>query len=135
MRAAFDVQGHRGARGLAPENTLAGFELALRLGVTTLEMDLAVTRDEVVVLHHDRRLNPDVTRDSSGCWLAGPGLLIRDLTFDELQAFDVGRIDPACAYSRQFPRQKPVDGARIPRLRDLFAVGERCGRGSNPLSS
>ena len=55
---AFDLQGHRGARGLYPENSLPGFDAALALGVTTLEMDLAVTRDGVVVVHHDRRLDP-----------------------------------------------------------------------------
>ena len=59
---AFDLQGHRGARGLAPENTLEGFALALSLGVTTLELDLAMTRDDVLVVSHDRRLNPDHTR-------------------------------------------------------------------------
>ncbi len=128
MRAAFDLQGHRGARGLAPENTLAGFEVALGLGVTTLETDLGVTRDGVVVLHHDISLNPATTRDASGSWLAGPGALIRDLTFDQLQAYDVGRIDPACAYSRQFPRQVAVDGARVPRLGDLFRLGEASGK-------
>ena len=55
---AFDLQGHRGARGLAPENTLEGFAVALSIGVTTLELDLAMTRDSVLVVSHDRRLNP-----------------------------------------------------------------------------
>jgi len=48
--AAFDLQGHRGARGLAPENTLPAFERALAIGVTTLELDVAITRDGVLVL-------------------------------------------------------------------------------------
>ena len=56
---AFDLQGHRGARGTAPENTLTGFAAALTMGVATLELDTGVTRDGVVVIHHDRRLNPD----------------------------------------------------------------------------
>jgi len=55
---AFDLEGHRGARGLAPENTLAAFRRALALGVTTLETDLAVTRDGVLVISHDPLLNP-----------------------------------------------------------------------------
>ncbi len=58
VAAAFDVQGHRGARGLAPENTLAAFRAALDIGVSTLETDLAVTRDGVLVLTHDPQLNP-----------------------------------------------------------------------------
>jgi glycerophosphoryl diester phosphodiesterase len=63
---AFDLQGHRGARGLAPENTLAAFETALAVGVTTLELDLAMTKDGVLVVSHDRTLNPDHTRGPDG---------------------------------------------------------------------
>jgi glycerophosphoryl diester phosphodiesterase len=69
---AFDLQGHRGARGLAPENTLAGFSLALALGVSTLETDLAVTRDGVLVISHDPSLSPDLVRGPDGRWLARP---------------------------------------------------------------
>src|SRR3977135_3003606 len=53
----FDLQGHRGARGLAPENHLAAFQTALKIGVATLELDLAMTKDDVLVVSHDRRLN------------------------------------------------------------------------------
>ena len=60
---AFDLQGHRGARGLAPENTLPAFERALALGVSTLELDIAITRDGVLLIHHDPTLNPDTARD------------------------------------------------------------------------
>ena len=56
--SALDLQGHRGARGLAPENTLAAFAWALAIGVTTLEMDAAVTKDGIVVVSHDPALNP-----------------------------------------------------------------------------
>ena len=55
---AFDLQGHRGARGLAPENTLEAFKTALSIGVTTLELDLAMTSDGVLVVSHDSRLTP-----------------------------------------------------------------------------
>lgn len=67
--SAFDLQGHRGARGLAPENTLAGFRKALEIGVSTLELDLGLTRDGVLVVSHDPLLNPDVTRGPDGRWL------------------------------------------------------------------
>ncbi len=66
---AFDLQGHRGTRGLAPENTLVAFQRALALGVTTLETDLAVTRDGVLVISHDPVLNPDLVRGPDGKWL------------------------------------------------------------------
>src|SRR5919198_903812 len=118
---AVDIQGHRGARGHAPENTLPGFERALAIGVSTLELDVGVTRDGVVVIHHDRGLNPDTTRGPDGKWIAAPGPLIKDLTYAELQRYDVGRIQPGSEYERRFPHQKPLDGTRIPKLSDLFA--------------
>ena len=117
---ALDVQGHRGARGHLPENTLAGFEHALALGVSTLELDVGVTRDGVVVIHHDRALNPDITRGPDGQWIAAPPPLIGELSFAELQRYDVGRIRPGSAYARRFPDQRAVDGARIPRLADIL---------------
>jgi glycerophosphoryl diester phosphodiesterase len=118
---AFDLQGHRGARGLAPENTLAGFERALEVGVDTLEMDVAVTADGIVVVSHDPALNPAITRDASGRWLPRRGPLIGSLSYDELRAFDVGRIDPASAYARRFREQQPRDGERVPTLAAVFA--------------
>ena len=119
---AFDLQGHRGARGHAPENTLPGFERALAIGVDTLELDVGVTRDKVVVIHHDRRLNPDLARGPDGKWVSAPGPTIHSLTLAQLQTYDVGRIRPGSEYARRYPQQKPVDGTRIPRLEELFSL-------------
>jgi glycerophosphoryl diester phosphodiesterase len=124
---ALDLQGHRGARGLAPENTLPAFQRALELGVTTLELDTAVTRDGVVVISHDMALNPDHTRDAAGRFLDQPGPAIRTLTWAQLQAYDVGRLKPGSDYARQFPEQQAIDGTRIPRLSDLFDLVKRSG--------
>ena len=124
---ALDLQGHRGARALLPENTLPSFELALKLGVTTLELDIAITSDGVLAVHHDRTLNPDITRDASGKFLEGRGPAINTLTWAQLQTYDVGRIRPGSDYARQFPEQKPLDGTRIPRLSDLFDLVKRSG--------
>jgi glycerophosphoryl diester phosphodiesterase len=118
--AAFDLQGHRGARGLAPENTLAGFDAALAIGVTTLELDIAISADGVPVITHDPALNPDITRDTSGRWLQARGQAIHRLTVAELQAWDVGRINPASRYALDFAEQVPQDGERIPTLAALF---------------
>jgi len=96
--------------------------LALALGVTTLETDLAVTKDGVVVLGHDPRLNPDLVRGPDGQWIAAPGPAIRSLTRAELERYDIGRINPASKYASQFPQQKPVDGERIPTLAALYAM-------------
>src|SRR5258707_5612600 len=120
--AAFDLQGHRGARGLSPENTLAAFRTALGLGVSTLETDLAVTKDGVVVISHDPLLNPDLVRGPDGQWIAAPGPTIHSLTLAELKRYDIGRLNPANKYAQQFPGQKPADGERFPTLAELFAA-------------
>jgi glycerophosphoryl diester phosphodiesterase len=125
--ADFDLQGHRGARGLSPENTLAGFSRALAVGVSTLELDCGVTRDGIVVVSHDRLLSPDHTRDAAGRFLDAPGPAIVDLTYEELRQYDVGRIKPGSEYAAAFPEQQPVDGERIPRLADVFALVEQSG--------
>ncbi len=64
--SAFDLEGHRGTRGLAPENTLAAFRRALQIGVNTLETDMAVTSDGVIVISHEPFLNPDLVRGPDG---------------------------------------------------------------------
>jgi glycerophosphoryl diester phosphodiesterase len=124
---AFDLQGHRGARGLAPENTLEAFALALSIGVTTLELDLAMTRDDILVVSHDRRLNPDHTRGPDGKFLDTEGPAIRSLTLAEVQRYDVGRLKPRSNYAANFPEQKAADGARIPALSELFDLVKRSG--------
>ena len=116
----FDLQAHRGARGLLPENSLPGFAYVLGLGVTTLELDIAITRDRELVISHDATLNPDITRDAGGNFLAARGPAIVTMTYAELAKYDVGRIKPGTNYARQFADQKPVDGTRIPKLKELF---------------
>jgi glycerophosphoryl diester phosphodiesterase len=118
-RPLFDLQGHRGARGLLPENTLPAYEAALQIGVSTLELDVGVSSDGVVVISHDRALNPEITRDAQGRWLTAP-ILVNSLSFEQLQSYDVGRINPASAYATRFPSQAPRDGTRMPALAQLF---------------
>ena len=124
---AFDLEGHRGARGLAPENTLPGFARALSIGVSTLELDVGVTRDGVVVISHERGLVPNTARGPDGKWLSAPGAMIHALPYAELERYDVGRLNPATKYARQFQAHAPADGARIPRLADLFALVKKAG--------
>jgi glycerophosphoryl diester phosphodiesterase len=115
--------GHRGARGLYPENTLAGFAAALALGVDAVELDVALTADGVVVVSHDPGLNPDITRDAAGAWLSEPGPLIRSMNAAELAAYDVGRLRPGTGYAELFPEQSPRDGERIPCLAEVLRIG------------
>ena len=116
----FDIEGHRGARGLAPENTLAAFRRALTIGVTTIETDIGVTKDLVPVISHNPNLVPELTRDPDGRWLARPGPSIHSLTLDELRRYDIGRLNPQTKYARDFPQQQAADGERFPTLRELF---------------
>jgi glycerophosphoryl diester phosphodiesterase len=122
MMRKIDLHGHRGARGLFPENTLAGFAGALAIGVDALELDVAVTADDVVVVTHDPRLNPDITRTGTGAWLAAPGAAIRSLRAADLAGYDVGRIRPDSAYAMLYPDQAPHDGAMIPTLSDVLRI-------------
>jgi glycerophosphoryl diester phosphodiesterase len=125
--AALDLQGHRGARGLAPENTLPAFAMALGIGVATLELDIAITRDDVLVISHDPALNPDITRGPDGKFLEVRGPVIRELLYAELQRYDVGRLKPGTPYALRYPQQQAIDGTRIPRLADLFALVRKSG--------
>lgn len=120
-----ELQGHRGTRGLAPENTLPAFAKALSIGVSALELDVAITKDGVLVVSHDPALNPDITRGPDGQFLAARGPAIATLTFDELQRYDVGRLKPGTRYASQYPQQQPIDGTRIPKLADVFALAAK----------
>jgi glycerophosphoryl diester phosphodiesterase len=122
MSHRIELHGHRGARGLFPENTLGGFAGALAIGVDALELDVTLAADGVVVVTHDPRLNPDITRTRDGAWLTAAAPAIRSLRAAELAAYDVGRIRPGTAYSMLFPEQVPHDGASIPNLADVLRI-------------
>ena len=116
------VFGHRGARGLLPENTLAGFALAEHLHLTGVELDIAVTADGVPVAHHDLRPNPDIARDNSGAYVGGGAPFISALTFQQTSIYDVGRLRAGSAYAARFAEQRPVENARIPAFGDILAA-------------
>lgn len=112
---------HRGGAGLRPENTLAAFRDAIALGCDGAELDVQLSADGVVVVHHDFRLNPAMTR-LNGDWLQGEAPRIKDLRFAELRTFDLGRPDPATEYARLHPALAPADGAAIPSLSEVAAL-------------
>jgi len=114
------IYGHRGARGLAPENTIPAYRVGLRIGVDYVDMDVGVTKDGVVVVTHDLALNPDLTRDSNDKWIDGKPVFIKNLTWQELQTYDVGELKPKTKYARDFPMQKAISGTHIPSLRDAI---------------
>lgn len=115
------VIGHRGAAGLAPENTLAAVKKAVEIGVDAVELDVQLSADGRVVVYHDFCLKPEITRTSEGVWLEGlKGRPIKDLTLPELKTYDVGRLKSDRTYAKLYPDQKPVDGERIPTLGEVI---------------
>jgi len=111
---------HRGGAQLMPENTLAAFADAMARGCDGVELDVQLTRDGVVAVHHDFRLKADLAR-KDGVWLQAAGPRIKDLTLRELQQFDVGAAQPDGDYALAHPLLKPVK-ASIPSLEEVMAL-------------
>jgi glycerophosphoryl diester phosphodiesterase len=109
---------------LAPENTVAAFSKALSVGVTTLELDVGMTKDGILVVAHDTKLNPDIAR-SKGAHLKAAGPALRELTLTEVKSYDVGRLKSGSAYAKGFPDQVAADGAQIPTLEEVLELGKR----------
>lgn len=125
--ASFDLQAHRGGAGLTTENTLEAFRGALRLGVTTLELDTHLTKDGKVVVIHDHAVDEVKCRDTAPVTPGDPafpyvGRLVRDLTLAQLQTLD-------CGYRKHpsFPEQVVATRARIPELREVFELVRAAG--------
>jgi glycerophosphoryl diester phosphodiesterase len=109
------VQGHRGARARRPENTIPAFEYAIAAGVDVLELDMAVTKDGVLVVSHDPTLEPPVC---SGGPVAKAN--IHDLTLAEVRQWDCGKIQ-----NPGFPEQQTVPGTRMPTLDEVFNLAPK----------
>ena len=90
--------GHRGARGLMPENTIEGFEFTLDLGVTALEFDVLVSKDNVPVITHEYQRSSSVTRDYNGKWIGENSPKISELTLAKLKQIDGGGLDSRSIY-------------------------------------
>src|SRR5258708_1425119 len=109
-----EVHGHRGARGMRPENTLPAFEYAITQGVDVLELDMAVTKDGVLVVSHDPVLHPPV------CSGPKPQANIHDLTLAEVLEWDCGKIR-----NPLFFQQQAIPGTRMPTLDQAFALAPK----------
>jgi glycerophosphoryl diester phosphodiesterase len=116
-----DVQGHRGARGLRPENTLPAFAHALALGVSTLELDLHLSRDGKLVVVHDASISPGLCLDSHGAAIPLPAPRLVDLDLERIQQFDCGSSNPDPVRFPEPPRRN-VPGAHIPTLAEVFSL-------------
>jgi glycerophosphoryl diester phosphodiesterase len=121
MRKTLNIA-HRGGAGLMPENTMAAFGDAMARGADGAELDVQLSADGVVVVHHDYRLNPGYCRAPDGNWLTDAGPRIKDLTLAELKTFDLGRPRPDSDYARAHPDLTAIDGARVPALAEVVAA-------------
>jgi glycerophosphoryl diester phosphodiesterase len=117
---------HRGGAQLTPENTLAAFADASALGCDGVELDVQLSRDGVVVVHHDWRLMKDVAR-KDGVWLTAPGPRIKDLTLDELRQFDVGAARPGSSYALNHLLLRSLRAA-VPTLHQVVRLAQDGGR-------
>lgn len=90
---SFDNQAHRGGKSLYPENTIPAMKNALKMNVTTLEMDLAITKDKEVILSHDAFLSPELVTKPDGTYIpkdSGFYYKIYDMPYSKIKTFDVG---------------------------------------------
>ena len=127
----FEIQGHRGCRGLMPENTIAGFLKAIDLEVDTLELDVVVSKDRKLVVSHEPYFNPDIST-------APNGKLVRsqqetnlfEMDYEEIRKFDVGQKG-----NSDFPEQFKVKSHK-PLLSEVFQVVSdyQFGQNSRPVS-
>src|SRR6478752_3893073 len=117
----FDVQGHRGARGLMPENTIPAFLLALDSGVTTLEMDLAITKDKQVIVSHEPWMNAIYSLDPLGKEIKEKDekkFNIYQMTHDQVKEWDCGSKG-----NLHFPEQRKMKISK-PLLADVIVAAE-----------
>lgn len=115
---AIDWQGHRGARGLYPENSIGAMEEALKYPVTTLEFDVVVSKDNKIVVSHEPWINEEFCTDGSGRPVKGKTHNMYKLTYDEIRTFDCGSMPHP-----RFPRQKKIKTTK-PLMQDLINHSE-----------
>lgn len=113
LSPVFEMHGHRGARGLAPENTWVAFEKALKEGMNVLELDTVVTKDKKLVIYHDTELNPEICQYPNGRKVEKKP--IRELTLSELKEFDCGSLK-----NPKFPEQIPQPREKLLSLEEFF---------------
>lgn len=117
LSSSFDKEGHRGCRGLMPENTVVAMKRAVDLKVTTLEMDAVITRDGQVVLSHEPFFNHEITTKPDGGLVKEDeekSLNVYEMTYAQVKAFDVG-LKP----HPRFPQQQKLAAVK-PLLRDVI---------------
>jgi glycerophosphoryl diester phosphodiesterase len=107
--------------GAWPENTLEGARRCLAGPFDGFEIDVQLTADDVVVAHHDYRLNPDQTRLGAD-WLDAPSAPLKTMTLADVRRYDVGRSQPGSAVVQRYPGREQWDAVTVPTLPELLAA-------------
>jgi len=113
------IVGHRGARGLFPENSMVGFENILKMGVTLIELDVVFSKDKTPIITHDHTINPSTSRDVDGEFV-NENIKVSSLTVEQIKNYEIGRLDLDSDYGKRFPEQAQLDGIYMPTLQELF---------------
>ena len=116
------IYGHRGARGVLPENTLESFKYLFENNIHAYETDILISKDFIPVITHDFRLDPSYTKDINDNWIEDENIKIIDLTYDQILQFDVGTLNKLSKYGRKFINQKSLQNQKIPKLSDLLKL-------------
>ena len=116
------IYGHRGARGVLPENTLESFKYLFENNIHAYETDILISKDFIPVITHDFRLDPSYTKDINDNWIEDEKIKIIDLTYDQILQFDVGTLNKLSKYGRKFINQKSLQNQNIPKLSELLKL-------------
>ena len=116
------IYGHRGARGDMVENSISGLKYAFDLGIRAVEFDVVISKDNIPVLFHDYRLNPDLVKDSSGNWITDKNMKLKDLTYEEISKYTIESVNPDTKYAKRFKNQQSAKGEKIPKLTEFFKL-------------
>ncbi len=123
----FDLEFHRGGRDARPENTLYSYQYAIENGATTIECDMQLSKDLIIVMSHNPALNPDITLDKFGSRIKDDNLYIHDMTLKEIQKYNVGRMDENTSYYELHGKTQVMVDTYIPTLRELFNLVKESG--------
>ena len=104
------------------ENSLSGLKYAFDLGIRAVEFDVVISKDNIPVLFHDYRLNPDLVKDSSGNWITDKNMKLKDLTYEEISKYTIESVKPDTKYAKRFKNQQSAKGEKIPKLTDFFKL-------------
>ena len=113
------IIGHRGARGLFPENSMVGFENVLRSGINLIELDIVFSKDKIPIITHDYAVSSSFSRHVGGKFIQ-KNIEISSLTAEQVKNYEIGKLNLDTDYGKRFPEQIQLDGVYMPTLQELY---------------